>query len=133
MSPTIAIRRWRGRVDASSAAALGRETGAALAVFGRLVDAGPDSVGIAAALVDVSSRVVTAEFEFRGSAERIGGLADSLTVALLEEIGRARPLGAVRSTGLAAVPLSALKSFLRGEQHHHQVGADIPHRVVVIL
>jgi serine/threonine-protein kinase len=124
VSPTIAIRRWRGRVDATSAAALGRETGAALAVFGRLVDAGPDSVRIAAALVNVSRGTVTAEFEFRGSAERIGGLADSLTVALLNEIGRARPMGAVRSTGLTAVPLPALKSFLRGEQHFRHAHWD---------
>ena len=113
--PTVAIRRWKGRVDVGPATALGRETGAALAVFGRLLDAGPDSVRISAALVDVARRTVTAEFEFRGGADRIGGLADSLTVALLDQIGRARPIGAVRYTGLAAVPLPALKAFLRGE------------------
>ena len=122
--PTVAIRRWKGRVDVGPATALGRETGAAFAVFGRLLEAGPDSVRISAALVDVARRSVTAEFEFRGGADRIGGLADSLTVALLDQIGRARPIGAVRYTGLAAVPLPALKAFLRGEQHFRHAHWD---------
>jgi serine/threonine-protein kinase len=122
--PTVAVRRWSGRADVGPATALGRETGATLAVFGRLLDAGPDSVRITAALVDVRARVVTAEFEFRGSADRIGGIADSLTVALLDQIGRARPIGAVRYTGLTAVPLPALKAFLRGEQHFRHAHWD---------
>jgi serine/threonine-protein kinase len=122
--PTVAVRRWNGRADVGPATALGRETGAALAVFGRLLDAGPDSVRITAALVDVRSRTVTAEFEFRGSADRIGELADSLTVALLDQIGRARPIGVVRYTGLTTVPLPALKAFLRGEQHFRHAHWD---------
>ncbi|HXV90875.1 MAG TPA: serine/threonine-protein kinase [Gemmatimonadales bacterium] len=122
--PTVAIRHWKGRVDVGPATALGRETGAALAVFGRLLDAGPDSVRISAALVDVTRRSVAAEFEFRGSADRIGELADSLTVALLDQVGRTRPIGAVRYTGVTAVPLPALKAFLRGEQHFRHAHWD---------
>src|SRR5207302_10192514 len=34
VSPTLVVRRWRGRADPASARALGRETGAGTVVFG---------------------------------------------------------------------------------------------------
>jgi serine/threonine-protein kinase len=124
VSPTVAVRRWSGRVDAGPAAALARRTGAGLAVFGRLLPAGDDSVRVVAALVAAPTRTVLAEFEFRARSDHVDQLTDSLTVALLAELGRTRPLGAVRRTGLTVVPLPALKAFLQGEQHFRRAAWD---------
>jgi eukaryotic-like serine/threonine-protein kinase len=120
VSPTVIVRRWRGRADPSSAQALGRRTGAGLAVYGSLVRSGIDSVRIAATLADVAQERAVGELEVRGPMAHMDRLIDSLAVGLLRELGRTRPVGVVRQTGLGAASLPALRAFLQAEQHYRR-------------
>ena len=120
VSPSVVVRDWRGRADASSAVALGRRTGARLALFGRVVRAGLDTVRLTATLVDVLSGAALAELQLTDAEARLDRLADSLTVRLLRELSRARPIGAVRSASLGTGSLPALKLFLEGDQHYRR-------------
>ena len=124
VSPTVVIRRWSGRADPASAAELGRRTGARLAVFGSLVGVGSDSVRLAATLLDVARNRPFGETELRDGAGHVDRLADSLTVALLRELGRTRPIGVVRLTGIGSTSLPALRAFLRGEQYFRRTAWD---------
>lgn len=114
--PATAIRRWSGRADEQSAAAFGREANARLVVFGTLVRSGPDSVRLDGTLLDAANMHVLADARLFDSAERMDRLSDSLTLTFLRELGRSRPVGAVRLTGLGRTSLPALKAFLQGEQ-----------------
>ncbi len=124
VSPTVVIRRWSGRADPSSAGALGRKTGARLAVFGQLVGTGGDSVRLSASLLDVASGTVIGEIEVRDAGDRMDQVADSVTMALLNELGRTRPIGSVRLTSFASPSLGAVKYFLQGEQHYRSSSFD---------
>ena len=124
VSPTLVIRRWDGRADPASAGQLGRATGAGLAVFGRLVGTSGDSVRLNASLFDVERSAVLGEVELRDASDRMDQLADTLTVALLTELGRTRPIGAVRHTSFASHTFAATKYFLRGEQQYRQSNWD---------
>jgi len=116
VAPTIVVRRWRGRADAASATALGRETGARTVVFGGLVGAGADSARLNATILDVAHGAVLAEFELRDQSARMDRVADSLAVRVLRELGRTLPLGLVRGAPLGSTSMPALKAFLQGEQ-----------------
>jgi serine/threonine-protein kinase len=118
--PTVVVRRWSGRADPPSVAELGRRTGAGLAVYGSLLGSGPDSVRLRAALLDVDRGRPLGEWELADATDRMDRLTDSLTVLVLEELGRTRPIGAVRRTGLHRTSAPALKAFLQGEQHYRQ-------------
>ena len=124
VSPTVVIRRWSGRADPASAAALGRKTGARLAVFGQLVGTGGDSVRLSASLLDVARGTVIGEIEVRDARDRMDRVADSVTMALLNELGRTRPIGSVRLTSFASSSLGAVKYFLQGEQHYRRSSFD---------
>src|SRR5437773_2174459 len=100
VSPTVVVRRWSGRADPTSAKELGRKTGAQVVVFGGIVAAGPDSVRLTATVFDVGSGTALAELELHGTAARMDRLSDSLTVGVLRELGRTRPIGAVRLASL---------------------------------
>ncbi len=120
VSPTVIVRRWRGRADPSSAAALGRRTGAKLAVYGSVVRSGTDSVRLSATVLDVARERALGELEVRGAAGQMDRLTDSLAVGLLRELGRSRPVGTVRQTGLGARSLPALRAFLQAEQYYRR-------------
>jgi serine/threonine-protein kinase len=120
VAPTVALRRWTGRADPVSGAALGRRTGAGLVIFGALDRSGSDSVRIRAAVLDVGGRTAPLEIEVRGDTLRMDRLVDSLAVAVLRELGRTRPVGAVRQSPLGAKSLPALKAFLQGEQFYRR-------------
>jgi len=124
VAPTVVIRRWRGRADNVSAADLGRRTGARLVVFGALVGAGPDSVRLSATLLDTRAGRALAEIEYRDAMAHMDRLTDSLTVAVLRELGRTRPIGAVRLASLGSTSLPAIKAFLRGEQFYRHDAVD---------
>ncbi len=124
VAPTIVVRRWSGRADAPSAAALAQSTGARLAVFGQVLGSGGDSVRVNATLYDVAAGRAVAEFQLRDLSDRIDRVADSLTVALLRELGRTRPIGAVRLASLGSSSLPALKAFLQGEQYYRRTAWD---------
>jgi eukaryotic-like serine/threonine-protein kinase len=124
VAPTIVVRRWRGRADAPSAAALGRSTGARLAVFGQVLGIGGDSVRVQATLYDVGAGRSLGDVEVHDVSDRIDRVADSLTMALLRELGRTRPIGAVRLTSMRSASLPALKAFLQGEQFYRRTDWD---------
>jgi len=117
VSPTLVVRKWGGRGDPASASALARRTGAGLALFGQVVGGRADSIRLTATLLDVGNGRVVADLELRGPAESMDRITDSLTVALLRELGKTRPIGAVRLASLGSTSLPALKAFLQGEQH----------------
>jgi eukaryotic-like serine/threonine-protein kinase len=120
VSQSVALKRWAGRADPASAAALGERTGAGLVVFGTLARSGADSVSLRATLLDRSRNESEPDLEVAGDERRIGELADSLGVKILRVLGRGRPIGSVRHVSLASRSLPALKEFLRGEQFYRR-------------
>jgi len=124
VSPTVVVRRWSGRADPASAEELGRRTGARLTVFGNIVGAGLDTVRISASILDAASGNVVAQVERRDLTARMDRLSDSLTVALLRELGQTRPIAAVRLSSFGSTNLSALREFLRGEHFFRGLALD---------
>jgi len=124
VSPSVVLHRWTGRADATSAAELGRRTGARLAVFGTLVRAGPDSVRLATALLDAGAGRILAEVDGREGGDRVDRLADSVTYSVLRALGHARPAGALPAGPLGSRSLPAVKAFLGGEQLYRQRSWD---------
>jgi tRNA A-37 threonylcarbamoyl transferase component Bud32 len=120
VSPTVVVRRWAGQSDPTSAVALGHSTGAGLVVFGQVVPAGADSVRLNATVYDVRREQPLGEVEVRDARHRIDRIADTLAVRLLREVGRTRPVGAVRFAALGSTSLPAIKLFLQGEQFYRR-------------
>jgi len=124
VSPSVVVRRWSGRADATSAVELGRRTGARLVVFGSLVAAGQDSVRLSATVFDVGSGGAVGDIELHDAAVHMDRLGDSLSVAVLRELGRTRPIGAARLASLGSSSFPAIKAFLRGEQFYRHAAWD---------
>src|SRR5256712_6719843 len=124
VSPSVVVRRWRGRADPTSATDLGRGTGARVVVFGGIVAAGRDSVRLTATVFDVGSGGALADIELRDAAARMDRLGDSLSVAVLRELGRTRPIGAARFAALGSSSFPAIKAFLRAEQFYRHAAWD---------
>ena len=124
LSPTVAVRRWRGRADAETAGEFGRHTGARLTVFGRIVPAGADSVRLTATLWDVAAGRALGEFELRDASSRMDRVADSLTFGILRQLNQTRAIASVRQGALATTSLPALKAYLQGEQHFRRSDWD---------
>ena len=120
VSQTVTLNRWAGRADRTSAAALGRRTGAGLVVFGSVLRKGADSVSLRASVLDRARSETEPDLEIVGEERRMGELADSLGVSILRALGRGRPIGAVRHVSIASRSLPALKAFLRGEQFYRR-------------
>jgi hypothetical protein len=116
VAPTVVVRHWSGRADLPSATTLGRHTGAGLAVYGQVLGVGGDTVRLSATLLDIGAGRALAEIQVRDLSTRMDRLADSLTVALLRELGRTRPMGVMRLASVGSRSLPALKAFLQGEQ-----------------
>src|SRR5207247_7366334 len=112
VSPSVVVRRWSGRADPPSATELGRSTGARLVVFGSLVAAGEDSVRLSATVFDVRSGGALGDIELHDAAVHMDRLGDSLSVAVLRELGRTRPIGAARLASLGSSSFPAIKAFL---------------------
>jgi len=125
VSPSVAIHHWRERADPSGAAELARRTGARLAVFGRVVGAGADSARVTVEILDADrGAVLGGPIELRDLATRIDRVSDSMSVAVLRELNRFRPIGAVRRAGITSTSLPALNAFLRGEQFFRRAQWD---------
>ena len=116
--PTTVIRRFEGRGDPTSAAALGARTGARLVVYGGIVHAGADSVRLEARLFDARRGEVVGEVRVHEAVAGMDRAIDALGIGLLREVARTRPLGAVRTAGIDAASLPALRAFLAAEQHY---------------
>ena len=111
------FQHWRGRADVRSALALGKATGARLVLYGGLLAAG-DSVRATAVLYDAVAGHKLAEIERRDIAARVDRLSDSLTVAVLRELGRSRRIDIARATSSPTTSFPALKAYLQGEQFY---------------
>lgn len=114
---SVVVRQWHGRADAPSARALGRQTGARLVLFGGLL-AARDSVRATAVLFDAATGKAIAEIEARDDTARVDQLSDSLTVAVLRELGRSRRIDMARATSSPSRSIAALKMYLQGEQFY---------------
>jgi len=124
VAPSQVVKRWVGRVEPGAVVELGRRLGARLTVFGRVVAAGRDSVRVTATLMEGDGARSLADLEVRDLGERMDRIADTLTVRLLRELGRSRPIGAVRLTSLGSSSLPALKAFLQGERWYRHTDWD---------
>ncbi|HUR93507.1 MAG TPA: protein kinase, partial [Gemmatimonadales bacterium] len=120
VSPSVVLRRWRGRADRTSAEELGRRTGAGLVVYGTVLPRSRDSVTLRAALLDRAAGVGRTEVEVSGAADRIGELADSLGIGVIRVLASSRAIGSVRRTSIGSTSLPALKAFLQGEQFYRR-------------
>ncbi|MBC8087357.1 MAG: protein kinase [Phycisphaerae bacterium] len=123
VSASRVIHAWRGRADIASARALARVTGAGMVLFGGLLAAG-DSLRINAVLLDARTGRKIAEFEQREVGGRMDRLSDSLTVAVLREIGRIRRIDVARATSSPTNSLASLKLYLQGEQFYRSARWD---------
>jgi len=122
--PSAVIRGWTGRADRAAGLRLARRSGAGLVLLGQLLQSGPDSVRLSALLIESSGRNVSGEFDIRGLTSRIDALADTLTLALFEEVARIRNLGPLRLRAGNKAPLPALRAFLQGEQFFRRASWD---------
>ena len=77
-----------------------------------------------ATLFDVAAGRALGEIEVRDQSASMDRVADSLTVGVLRELGRVRPVGAVRATAFQSTSLTALKAFLQGEQLFRRTAFD---------
>jgi len=136
VSPSVAIRQWRGPADRASATTMARVTGARLAVFGQLMPSDPDSVRARVSVLDVSHNALVGEVEVRQLGSRMDLLADSITVAVLHTLGRLGPQGTGRLSSLGTHSLPALKAFLQGEHHLRRTqwdSAAVAYRAAIAL
>lgn len=122
--PSVVMRQWAGRPDIESSVAFGRRTGARFVVLGRVMGAGKDSTRVAAWLIDVVTGRRAEPLEVRDATGRMDRIADSLTLALLRDIGTIRPVSAVRRASIGSTSLPALRAFLEGEQHFRRTAWD---------
>jgi eukaryotic-like serine/threonine-protein kinase len=118
--PSLAVRRFEGRADQNSAEALGRATGAGLAVYGSLFAQGRDSARLEATLYDVANKRRISDVAFVDATSQLARLTDSATVLLLKGLGRGVP----RLSSLTTTSLSALKEYLQGEQFYRRSAWD---------
>jgi DNA-binding SARP family transcriptional activator len=116
--PTTVIRRFEGRGDPASAASLGAQTGAGLVVYGGIIHAGRDSVQLEARLYDARRREVVGEVRVRDALAAMDRAIDALGIGLIAELARTHPMGAVRTAGISAASLPALRAFLTAEQQY---------------
>ena len=122
--PSVAIKASGPHADATTAAELGRRTGARLVIVGTLTSEGPDSARLSADVLDVRSGRVVGEVERRDLSNWMNRLADSLTIGLLRAIGGV-PSGALPRFGaVGTASLPALRAFLQGEQYFRRTAWD---------
>jgi serine/threonine-protein kinase len=88
------------------------------------VPAGGDSVRVDATLFDVVRERKLGEVQLIGDSRHMDRLVDSLAVNILRELGRTQDVSAVRTAGLRATSLPALKAFLEGEQLYRRGSWD---------
>ncbi len=117
------IHRWRGRADPQSARELGRATGARVVIFGGLLAAG-DSARATLSMLDVATGRTIADIQRADAADRMDRLSDSVTVAVIRELGRSRNIDLAHATSSPTVSLAALKEYLRGEQFYRAARWD---------
>ncbi|MCZ6755857.1 MAG: serine/threonine-protein kinase, partial [Gemmatimonadetes bacterium] len=121
---SVVMRGWNGTADVATATAAAARLGAGLALFGRLVGAGGDSVRLSATLLDVGAGVAINDFNVWGSTSGAVHLADSLAVLVMAELSRSRSIAVAHLNSLGSSSPPALKAFLQAEQHYRRFALD---------
>ena len=124
VTPTVVIRRWQGRADATSAKGLAGRAGARFVVFGQLLGGGRDSVRVRAAVLDARKDRTLADIDRSEEAGRIDRLADSLSVDVIRALTPATSGVHVRLYSVGTKSLPALKAFLQGERFFRHFSLD---------
>ena len=122
---TVVLRGKEASGEPASLIALGRRTGAAFVVSGRLFQSGIDSVHCTARVLDVKlNRSIGEEIDLREQTSRMDNLSELLTVELLARLGQSKQLAEAHLASARSVPLPALRSFLQGEFHFRRTAWD---------
>jgi tRNA A-37 threonylcarbamoyl transferase component Bud32/tetratricopeptide (TPR) repeat protein len=122
--PSVAIKRWEGHGDRTSATAFGKRVGAQIVVYGQIQPAGRDLVDAKAWVVDAERDAAPIEVQLRDSTSRMDRVTDSLSVKVLAAIGRNRSIGAGRVASLGSGSVPAIKAFLQGSQYFRRTQWD---------
>jgi eukaryotic-like serine/threonine-protein kinase len=122
VSPSLAIKKGDGRIDAGSAASFAQRVSARLVVYGILQPAGTGMVRAQVSVFDRSSGRRTADFDQTDSTARMDRLTDNLSLRLLSAIGLSGQGGAPRSLGTTSLP--AIRAFLQGQQYFRRTQWD---------
>ncbi|HEX5436553.1 MAG TPA: serine/threonine-protein kinase, partial [Gemmatimonadaceae bacterium] len=120
VAPTMVVHAWHGRADAPSAAALAKSLRARYAIYGRFVSAGADSVRATATIYDVTAGRLLGDVQVHDMNTRLDRVADSLTIGILRQLNRSRPIAAVRTASIGSSSLPAIKAYLTGEQFYRR-------------
>jgi eukaryotic-like serine/threonine-protein kinase len=121
---SVVMRSWSGRPDLESATDFGRRVGARFVVLGWVMGAGPDSARVSTWLVDVTTGKRGETIDIRDAVERMDRIADTLTLALLRDMGAILPMALVRRASIGSTSLPAIRAFLEGEQHFRRTAWD---------
>jgi serine/threonine-protein kinase len=124
VSPAVVVKRFRGRADDASSGRFARSLGARLAVYGRVLRAGEDSVRVDARVVDAVTGSSLGDIRVSDRSERMDRLSDSLTVAILRQLNETRAIGAVRQATIGSTSLPAIKAYLQGAQFYRHSDWD---------
>jgi len=82
----VVARTWRGQTQPAVAAVeLARQTGAGLAVYGR-IDPGGDSLRVRLVVLDATAATLLFELEIRGSLGSLDATADSLAAVIRRKL-----------------------------------------------
>jgi hypothetical protein len=123
--PSRYVGRFKTGADDGSAAKLGKQTGAALAVWGTADAIGGDSIRVTAAVIKVASGdQLGVTIVQRGSKNNLPSLGGALVRAVLKELNRLKPIAAFRATWIEEANPSALQAFLVAEQFYRHSAWD---------
>ncbi len=115
--PSSVREHWAGEADRATAMQLAGQVGAGLVLFGRVVDAGGDSVRLTATLLDAATGEAPEQPEVVGSRQPMDALVDSLATRVLVAFARGRMPPSTRWTSLGSSNPRAIREFLDGELH----------------
>src|SRR5437899_1156390 len=121
---SVVLRHWRGRGDAAEAVDLGRRTGARLALFGTVASAGPDSVRLRSAVVDVASGKTLIEIDRSDQTDRIDRRGAYVTRDVCRDVRDAGQAGHIRLGTAGTKSLPALRAFLRRQPFSRPFSLD---------
>lgn len=118
-----------GSVQSADEAGMRRLAGdvhAGLVLAGTAVRSG-DGVRAYVAIYDAQVRRRLFEYDLIEDETRLDRLADAIAVRLLTDLVRTRDLATARFTSLGSTSPTAIKAFLRGEQHLRRLQLDSAH------
>ncbi len=127
IAPTRYLRDWKpsSHADEASAADLGRQMGAGLAIYGSAARLPHDSLSLTATLYNViGRRKVGVTHQRKGPADDWQHIASALLKDLQSELNTLKPIAAFRSTWLEETTGPALEAFLIGEQFYRRSAWD---------